>query len=108
LVGLCVVAHDQKSMRKLGFGKGDTQAGGPIVKRAMGTQIELVVQVRQEADMYWAEVPSHPGLFASGETMDELIEALGEAWALYTSDDRSVPQAAVTPATRSLRVLVPA
>jgi predicted RNase H-like HicB family nuclease len=78
------------------------------MSRGMGTQIELVAQVRREDEMYWAEVPSHPGLFASGATMDELIEALGEAWALYTSDDRSTPQAVVTPATQSLHVLVPA
>ena len=36
--------------------------------------------------MYWAEVPSHPGLFASGETLDELTEALVEAWVLYATD----------------------
>jgi predicted RNase H-like HicB family nuclease len=78
------------------------------MKQPMGTQIELVAQVRRENGMYWAEVASHPGLFASGETMDELIEALGEAWSLYASDDHSGPQTAVTPATQSLHVLVPA
>jgi predicted RNase H-like HicB family nuclease len=78
------------------------------MKQPMGTQIELVAQVHQEDGMYWAHVPSHPGLFASGETMDELIESLGEAWALYTSDDSAAPQAVVTLATQSLRVLVPA
>jgi predicted RNase H-like HicB family nuclease len=78
------------------------------MKQRMGTQIELVAQVHREDGMYWAEVASHPGLFASGETMDELIEALGEAWSLYASDDCSGPQTAVTPATQSLHVLVPA
>jgi predicted RNase H-like HicB family nuclease len=78
------------------------------MNQGMGTQIELVAHVRREDGMYWADVPSHPGLFASGETIDELIESLGEAWALYTSDDDSAPQAAVTPATQSLHVLVPA
>lgn len=78
------------------------------MSKAMTTQIELVAQVRRENGMYWAEVSSHPGLFASGETMDELLEALGEAWALYTNDDGSPPQAAVTPSTQSLHVLVPA
>jgi predicted RNase H-like HicB family nuclease len=78
------------------------------MKQAMATQIELVAQVRQEDGMYWAEVPSHPGLFASGQTMDELIEALGEAWALYSSDEGSALQAAVAPTTQSLHVLVPA
>jgi predicted RNase H-like HicB family nuclease len=78
------------------------------MRQGMGTQIELVAQVHQEDGMYWAHVSSHPGLFASGETMDELIESLGEAWALYTNDDDAVPQPAVTPATQLLHVLVPA
>lgn len=70
-------------------------------------KIELQVAVHEEDGMYWAEVPSHPGLFASGETMDELIEALGEAWIMYTHDENPSPPAA-HPATQSLNVLVPA
>jgi predicted RNase H-like HicB family nuclease len=77
------------------------------MNQRMGTQIELVAEVRREDGMYWAYVPSHPGLFASGGTMDELIESLGEAWSLYTSDDDAAPQTAVTPATQTLHVLVP-
>jgi predicted RNase H-like HicB family nuclease len=52
---------------------------------APSEQVELTATVHQEDGihqedgMYWAEVADHPGLFASGETMDELIEALG-AW----------------------------
>jgi hypothetical protein len=34
--------------------------------------------------MYWADVPAHRGLFASGASLDELAEALTEAWALYS------------------------
>jgi predicted RNase H-like HicB family nuclease len=49
-------------------------------------QVEIRAQVHYEDGMYWAEVPSHPGLFASGETLDELKEALIEAWFLYTQD----------------------
>jgi predicted RNase H-like HicB family nuclease len=49
-------------------------------------QVTLQAQVHCEDGMYWAEVPSHPGLFASGETLDELTEALAEAWILYTED----------------------
>ncbi len=33
--------------------------------------------------MYWVEIAEHPGLFASGETMEELLDALAEAWTLY-------------------------
>jgi len=49
-------------------------------------QETLQVQVHREEGMYWAEVPSHPGLFASGGTLDELQEAIVEAWFLYTRD----------------------
>ena len=69
-------------------------------------QIELKVLVHEEDGMYWAEVPSHPGLFASGETIDELVEALGEAWSLYTSDERTTNRQTRV-ATQSLNVLVP-
>jgi len=75
---------------------------------AMARQIELAVQVHEEGGMYWAEVPSHPGLFASGETMDGLIEALGEAWALYSSDDSAKAPKAAHPSARTLKILVPA
>ncbi|HYB22632.1 MAG TPA: type II toxin-antitoxin system HicB family antitoxin [Solirubrobacteraceae bacterium] len=74
----------------------------------MARQVELHANVRFDSGMYWAEVPSHPGLFASGETVDELIEALGEAWALYTSDDETSDAQAVRPAAQSLSVLVSA
>jgi predicted RNase H-like HicB family nuclease len=50
-------------------------------------QVTLQAQVHCEEGMYWAEVPSYPGLFASGETLDELQEAIVEAWLLYTQDD---------------------
>jgi predicted RNase H-like HicB family nuclease len=74
----------------------------------MAGQVELRANVHFDGGMYWAEVPSHPGLFASGETVDELIEALGEAWALYTSDDETGETQVVRPAAQSLSVLVPA
>jgi predicted RNase H-like HicB family nuclease len=79
------------------------------MRQTMGEtkQVELTVAVHEEDGMYWAEVPSHPGLFASGETMDELIEALGEAWIMYTHDENP-SRPAVHPATQSLNVLVPA
>jgi predicted RNase H-like HicB family nuclease len=70
-------------------------------------QIELKALVHEEDGMYWAEVPSHPGLFASGATIDELIEALGEAWLLYTSSERADGRD-MHVATQSLNVLVPA
>lgn len=53
----------------------------------MEQQVEIQAQIHIEDGMYWAEVPSHPGLFASGVTLDELAEALTEAWVLYTQDN---------------------
>jgi predicted RNase H-like HicB family nuclease len=70
-------------------------------------KVELTVKVHFEDGMYWAEVEEHPGLFASGETMDELIEAIGEAWALYTHSTRPEPVERCV-ATQSMSVLVPA
>jgi predicted RNase H-like HicB family nuclease len=50
----------------------------------MADHVERVqVCIREEEGMYWAEVPEHPGLFASGETINELLDALAEAWTLY-------------------------
>jgi predicted RNase H-like HicB family nuclease len=49
----------------------------------MEQQIEIQALVHEEDGSFWAEVPSRPGLFASGETLDELAEALREAWSLY-------------------------
>jgi predicted RNase H-like HicB family nuclease len=75
---------------------------------SMTNQVELDVKVHEEDGTYWAEVPSHPGLFASGETIDELIEAVGEAWELYTGEEASNSPAAGHPAADSLKIVVPA
>ncbi len=56
--------------------------------RALQDQIEIQALVHKEDGSFWAEVPSCPGLFASGDTLDELVEALSEAWALYHDDDQ--------------------
>jgi predicted RNase H-like HicB family nuclease len=50
-------------------------------------QIEIQALVHEEEGSYWAEVPSCPGLFASGFTLDELVEGLREAWVLYHDDE---------------------
>jgi predicted RNase H-like HicB family nuclease len=78
------------------------------MSEAMARHVELRAIVHQEDGMYWAEVPSYPGLFASGETIDGLIDELGEAWVLYASDEKVGEPQAVHPAPRSLSVLVPA
>ena len=45
--------------------------------------MELTVRVNEEGGSYWAEVVELPGCFASGQTLDELREALGEAVRLH-------------------------
>lgn len=48
--------------------------------------MDLTVEVREEGDGYWARVPELPGCFASGRTLEELRDALGEAVGLYLWD----------------------
>jgi predicted RNase H-like HicB family nuclease len=46
------------------------------------------VEVHHEEDgTYWAEVRDLPGCFASGDTLDELREAIAEAISLVVRDD---------------------
>jgi len=48
---------------------------------------EYTVNVHQEGEgALWAEVVELPGCFASGDTLDELREALEEAISLYLHD----------------------
>ena len=39
----------------------------------------LTVEVHDEDGVLWGQVVELPGCFATGETLDELMEALGEA-----------------------------
>lgn len=48
--------------------------------------MELTVVVHRERKGFWSEVPELPGCFASGRTLDELHEALGESIGLYLYD----------------------
>jgi predicted RNase H-like HicB family nuclease len=48
--------------------------------------VDLTVEVREEGSLFWAHVVELPGCFASGQTLDELHEALGEAIGLYLRD----------------------
>lgn len=54
------------------------------------TQREYTIKVHRDDDnSYWATVDELPGCFASGFTLDELSESIGESIALYLSDDSS-------------------
>lgn len=46
---------------------------------------DLTVTVRLEDDSFWATVEELPGVFATGDTLDELRESLTEGIALYLS-----------------------
>lgn len=44
------------------------------------------VDIHHEDGMFWADVQELPGCFASGESLDELWEALTEAVGMYLSE----------------------
>jgi predicted RNase H-like HicB family nuclease len=76
-------------------------------------QTEIRALVHEEDGSFWAEVPSCPGLLASGQTLDELAEALQEAWLLYHDLDSVEDADDPTPSdwvagTSSLILRVPA
>lgn len=52
-------------------------------------RLDYRVNVHHEDGSYWAEVVDLPGCFASGETLDELWEALTEAVGMYLSTPES-------------------
>jgi predicted RNase H-like HicB family nuclease len=51
----------------------------------------LTVEVHEEDGVLWGHVVELPGCFATGTTLDELMEALGEAIALYQADTQVAP-----------------
>jgi predicted RNase H-like HicB family nuclease len=44
--------------------------------------MDLTALIHTEGDGYWAEVQELPGCFATGDTVDELLEALREGISL--------------------------
>ncbi len=42
----------------------------------------LTAQIHREDGSYWADVPEFPGVFATGDTLDELFESLREGVSL--------------------------
>lgn len=49
--------------------------------------MELTARIHIEEGSYWADVPELPGCFASGHTLDELVDSLQEGIALYLADE---------------------
>jgi predicted RNase H-like HicB family nuclease len=79
----------------------------------LSNTVELIAAVHHEDGTYWAEVADLPGLFATGDTLDELLEALMEAYVLYVNDGPGVVSIQrdadrAEPAELKFRVPVPA
>jgi predicted RNase H-like HicB family nuclease len=78
----------------------------------MEESIEIEAIVHEEDGSFWAEVSTCPGLFASGETLDELADAVREAWLLYHDgyqrQDAHDGEARKTGVTSALTLRVPA
>jgi len=53
----------------------------------MGSNEYTVKVNRDDDDSYWATVDELPGCFASGFTLDELNDSIGESIALYLAGD---------------------
>ena len=51
--------------------------------------MEYTARMHHEDGTYWAEVPELAGVFASGDTVNELLDGLKEAVALYLGDGES-------------------
>jgi predicted RNase H-like HicB family nuclease len=47
----------------------------------------LTVEIHEEDGVLWGQVVELPGCFATGDDLDELAEALGEAIFLYQSGE---------------------
>ncbi|MGZ6617300.1 MAG: type II toxin-antitoxin system HicB family antitoxin [Solirubrobacteraceae bacterium] len=56
--------------------------------------MRFTVLIHHDGPEYWSEIAELPGCFASGGTLSELHDALGEAVGLYLWDE----PAEVTPA----------
>jgi predicted RNase H-like HicB family nuclease len=71
--------------------------------------VDLTVVVREEGDGYWSQIRQLPGCFASGPTLGELREALGEAIGLYLWDQAvELPDAELRVGETDIEVSPPA
>lgn len=57
----------------------------------VSTTTEITIEVRHEDGSYWATVREFPGVFASGDTEDELLDSVREGLRVQLEDgDRVV------------------
>jgi predicted RNase H-like HicB family nuclease len=75
------------------------------------TTVDINAVIHNEDGTYWAEVPEIPGVFATGHTLDELVEALTEAYALFVKEGRGVvtigPTHSERPGVAEIKLRVP-
>jgi predicted RNase H-like HicB family nuclease len=57
----------------------------------MATTQDIRVKIHLEDGSMWATVDDMPGVFAAGDTLDELRESLEEALALYLAKPGEEP-----------------
>jgi predicted RNase H-like HicB family nuclease len=48
---------------------------------------KLTAQIHNEDGSYWADIPELPGVFATGDTLDELFDSLREGVVLVLGSD---------------------
>lgn len=68
-----------------------TFIGPPGTIREMPESQSLHVSVRHEDDSYWATVDEFPGVFATGDDLDELRASLEEGIALVLAQPGEQP-----------------
>jgi predicted RNase H-like HicB family nuclease len=64
----------------------------------------LTVEIHEEDGVLWGQVVELPGCFATGDDLDELAEALGEAIALYQSKEAAPAKRPAPPRRQRYRV----
>ncbi len=71
--------------------------------------MELTVVVHRERETFWSEISELPGCFASGGTLAELPQALGESIGLYLFDRPiELPDQTLAVGEQRIRVFAPA
>ncbi len=67
-----------------------------------GVMTKLTARIHAEDGSYWADVPDPPGVFATGETLDELFDSLREGVVLVLGNDSAADSVQVERAVISI------
>jgi predicted RNase H-like HicB family nuclease len=71
-------------------------------------RMDVTALIHSEGGSYWAEVKELPGCFASGDTVDELLEALREGISLCLDEGQQTGPLHLASATFTDRPLTAA